>query len=247
MSVAEKLPAERLPVPVLEYPHWRVTYRPATYVENRIESLSRCYAIVSREQVRLRGWDFPYLPASRAELVEGRRWIGAWSNFMGHIEYWRFYQSTQFLYLGAVREVSEDGWREKLRGQQRFLDKPDISDVPGFVSITNLIFNVTEIFEFAARLSQAEVYLEPLDISIQLIGIRGFTLAADRDWSWPYAFAASEAELSFQQTFVPAELVASAADSALNCAVWFFERFGWLNPNVAAIKSEQQRLLERTY
>jgi len=247
VSVAEKLPAEKLPVPVLEYPHWRVTFRPTTYDENRVATLSNCLDTVSKNQVRLRGWDFPYLPPRRDEMGYGARYIAGWSRFGGHVEYWRFYQSTQFLYLGAVREVAESGWADKLRQQQHFLNKPDVSSVPGFLSITNFVYTVTEIFEFAARLSQASVYVEPLEVSIRLSGIRGFTLAADPNWMWVYAYAASEPEIAYRCTFPPAELIATAADTAVKCAIWFFERFGWLNPDVSGIRAEQQKLLSGTW
>jgi hypothetical protein len=243
VTTAEKLPAEMLPIPVLEYPHWRVTYRPSTYEENRIATLAECLEVVSKHRVSLRGWDFPHIPPRNDELQFGSRWIAAWSDFMGHLEYWRFYQSTQFLYLGSVREVTEKEWAERLRQTQRVVDQKELSDSQGFLSITNFIYNVTEIFEFAARLAQASVYSEAVEITIRLSGIRGFILVADPDRMWRNAYAASEPVLSYQQTLTPADLVTTAADAAVNCTAWFFERFGWLNPNVAVIRSDQQKLL----
>ena len=239
---------EQLPVSVREVPHWRVTYRPSTYDEQRIPRLSECLEIVSKHRVRLRGWDFPSIPPQNDEMEYGSRWIAAWSDFMGHLEYWRFYQSTQFLYLGSVREVTEKEWTEKLRNTQRFSNQRDfMTSAPGFLSITNFIYNLTEIFEFAARLAQAGVYSEPLEIAIRISGIKGFILAAGPGEYWPDAYSASEPELTYQQTLTPADLVASAADVAINCTVWFFERFGWLNPHVSVIRTTQQRLLTRTF
>lgn len=247
MTTVENVRSEQLPVPVLSYPHWRITYRPETYDEQRIKSLSECLEVVSQHRVRLRGWDFPYVPSEGQERAYGSRWVAAWSNFMGHLEYWRFYQSTQFIYLGSVREVTESDWGKKLRRTQHFIDRQDVSDAPGFLSLVNFVYNVTEIFEFAARLSQAGVYFEPLELAIKLTGINGFILAADPDRAWPNAYSASESELTFRQTLTPAELVANAPDLAVNCTVWFFERFGWLNPNISAIRTDQQRLLARKF
>lgn len=247
MTTTEKLPAEILPVPVLEYPHWRVTYRPSSYDENRIDALSECLEVVSKNRVKLRGWDFPHIPRRNDEFQYGSRWIASWSDFMGHLEYWRFYQSTQFLYLGSVREVTETEWSERIRQTQRVIAKKDLSDSQGFLSITNFIYNVTEIFEFAARLAQASVYSDPVEIAIRLTGIRGFVLAADPDRAWHDAYAASESVLSYQKTLTPADLVATAAEAAVTCTVWFFERFGWLNPNVDVIRSDQQKLLTRRF
>jgi hypothetical protein len=180
-------------------------------------------------------------------MAYGGRWIAGWSDFMGHLEYWRFYQSSQFLYLGSIREVTDKEWAARLRNTQHFIDRRDISDVPGFLSITNFVYRVTEIFEFAARLSQAGIYAEQLEISIKLNNVRGFVLASDPDRMWPNAYAASESELAFEQVLTPAELVASAAEAAVNCVVWFFERFGWMKPNISAIKTDQTKLLTRTF
>jgi len=243
MTTAERLPAERLPVPVRDYPHWRVTYRPETYDENRIPSLSDCLEVVTKNRVSLRGWDFPHVPRSGEEMAYGSRWIAAWSDFMGHIEYWRFYQSTQFVYLGSVRETTERAWAEHLRATQHFMDREDIANVPGFISITNFVYNVTEIFEFATRLAQASIYREPVEIAINLSGIRGFVLAADPNRMWPNAYAASQPEIAYKQSFTPADLVADAATAAVACTAWFFERFGWLDPNMAVIRSDQQKFL----
>jgi hypothetical protein len=238
VTTAEKLPAEKLPVPVHDYPHWRVTYRPATYDENRISSLSECLEIIAKNRVSLRGSDFPHVSRTRDGMAYGSRWIASWSNIMGHLEYWRFYQSTQFLYLGSVREVTETEWAERLRAMGR-LD----ANVPGLISITNFVYSVTEIFEFAARLAQASIYREAVEIAISLTGIQGFVLAPDPDRMWPNAYAASQNELAYKQSLTPADLVAAAADAAVACTVWFFERFGWLEPNVAVIRSDQQKLL----
>lgn len=247
MTTAEKLPAEILPVPVLEYPHWRVTYRPSSYDENRIGTLSECFEVVSKNRVSLRGWDFPAIPPRNDELQFGSRWIAAWSDFMGHLEYWRFYQSTQFLYLGSVREVTEADLAERLRRTQYFPHKRDLSEVPGFLSVTNFIYNVTEIFEFAARLAQSSVYADPVQITIRLVGIRGFILAGDGDRPWLNAYVASEPVLSCQRTLTPADLVATSAEAAVESTVWFFERFGWLKPNVDMIRWDQQKLLTRRF
>ncbi len=166
---------------------------------------------------------------------------------MGHLEYWRFYLSTQFLYLGSVREVTETEWLAKLRKTMEWHAhaRHDIQSVPGFLSITNFTYNVTEIFEFAARLSQAEIYVDPVAINIRITGIYGFMLAADENRMWSSDYVTSQNELTYAVTLAPAELVATAAEQAISCVVWFFERFGWLRPNIDAIRTDQQRLLTR--
>ena len=96
MTVPATTAVEKLPVAVLEHPHWRVNYRPAAYVAKRLPRLSDCLEVLQKTRVRLRGWDFPHLPSGEPQLIYGDSWIAGWSDFKGHLEYWRFYQSTQF-------------------------------------------------------------------------------------------------------------------------------------------------------
>lgn len=236
----------RLPVPVLENPHWRVNFQPRTYEKTRL-SLDACLDIVQKNRVRLRGWDFPHVGRRNEQLIFGENWVGTWSDAFEHLEYWRFYQSAQFLYLGSIREVTEKDWNKVIRKSMRFHadDNVDIDKVPGFVSLTEVIYNTTEIFEFAARLAQAGVYTEPVHVSIRLNGVRDFMLAADENRGWTSDYVTQLDKISFEETLDQTELVASAAERAFACSVFIFERFGWFKPNLDAIRSEQQKLLKR--
>lgn len=244
MTTVERLPAEQLPVPVRDHPHWRVTFRPATYDEHRVPTLSQCLEIVSKHRVRLRGWDFPPVPPHTDGTKSGSRWIACWSDFENHFEYWRFYQSTQFLYLGSVKEFTDREWDQRLRESRH---SRSAADARGFLSITNFVYTVTEIFEFAARLAQAGVYAEPLEIGIRLSGVEGFVLTPESDRAWWNVYSASDPELDFHLTLTPVELVANSANAAIDCIVGFFERFGWLNPDLATIRTDQQKLLTQRY
>lgn len=247
MTASAMTTAENLPVPVLDHPHWRVNFRPSVYVSNRLPTLSACLDTLDKTRVRLRGWDFPHVPSRPPELVYGDNWIAGWSDFMGHVEYWRFYQSTQFLYLGAVREVVEPNWAAKLRHAMKGHadDDVNIDNVPGFLSITNVVYNITEYFELAARLAQGQVYGDALTLSISIKGVSGFMLATDHTRSWSSDFVARQDEFTYSDTFAPSDLISSAADQAVACVIWLFERFGWLRPNIDAIRTDQQKLLTR--
>jgi hypothetical protein len=238
--------AEALPVPVLDGPHWRVNFQPASYDKSRVTSLQECLDILQKNRVSLRGWDFPHIGRG-TQLIYGPTWIANWSDAWGHLEYWRFYQSTQFLYLGSVREVTQKDWNARIRKAMRFHadDNVDIDAVPGFVSLTEVIYNTTEIFEFAGRLAQAGVYTEQTVISVHLKRVKGFMLAADENRGWTSDYVTSQDELRYEVNLTPQDLVAGAADHAFRCTIWLFERFGWLKPNVDVIKSDQQKLLTR--
>ena len=240
-----------LPVPVLQHPHWRVNFRPAVYEDNLIPTLAKCFEIIEKNRVSLRGWDFPHLSRRDEERGHGNSWVASWSQFMGHYEYWRFYQSGQFVYLGSVREVTETEWKKKLEADMKshlsHMRDIDWETIPGFMSIVNFVYNITEIYEFAARLCQAQVYSGTLSVKIELKGIKGFVLSAPWDRVWFSYYTATENDLSTTKEIATDTLVASSRDEALGSIAWFFERFGWLNPPVETIASDEDRLLKGRY
>ena len=232
----------KLPVPVLEYPHWRVNFRPDEYKKELIPTLKRCYEIIERNKVRLRGWDYPHLDIERGQ---GNNWVASWSNFMGHFEYWRFYQSGQFLHLFSVGEATMPEWRDKLRFQMNrisFYQDINLAEVPGFISINNFIYTITEIYEFASRLCQAEVYKGILNIDIKIKGIKGFALSSEGILRNRYT--ATENEIGSFWSFDSDLIVAKSADQALCAIAWFFERFGWLSPFMEVFRQDQDNFLK---
>lgn len=237
----------KLHVPVLEHPHWRVLFRPITFESERIPSIGKLWEIVNHNQVRIRGWDFPQ--TGRYEEQEtGTTWIGCWSDFMGHFEYWRFYQSSQFIYLSSVREKTETRWDTKLRedfiSHQKYLDSNQRDNIPGFFSVDNFIYTVTEFFEFAARLCQTGIYSEPVEITIELHNILGFILTSDW-WKRPLRslYRATQDDLGKTWKYEPSELIAQSNEASLNTIVWFFERFGWRDLRPEILRNDQESFL----
>lgn len=238
----------KLPVPVLEHPYWRVNFRPDVYQDEAIPSLSECFQIIEKNKVRLRGWDYPHLSNRDNERTQGINWVASWSNFMGHLEYWRFYQSTQFLHLFSVREATEEQWRSTLQKQTAFhlahVSDVDWEKVPGFISIINFLYNVTDIIEFATRLCQAQVYKGNLNISIQINQIRGFILTTDLNHAWDIYCSAGEDSLAKTWTIDCESLIANSPHYSLDIIIWFFERFGWLNPSRDVLRKDIDNYLK---
>ncbi len=241
-------PEMKLPVPVLEYPYWRVNIRPNDYQEQLIPNLGKCLEIIEKTKLSLRGWDYPHLSNRETERSFGKNWVGSWSNFMGHCEYWRFYQSGQFLHLFAVRETTDPAWKQKLERDMKahlsYMDNINWEDIPGFISIVNFIYSMTEIFEFAARLSQTEIHTGLVNINVELRGIEGFVLSADWERAWHSYHSASEENLGNTWSIRSDALVANSTDYALTAIVWFFERFGWLSPSVEVLRRDQENFLK---
>jgi hypothetical protein len=151
---------------------------------------------------------------------------------MGHIEYWRFYQSGQFIHLFSVPEAANQDWRRKYE---------DV-EAPGILSVKNFLFTVTEIFEFAARLAQKHVYAGKLRISIDINQIRGFVLVTDFDRIMLERYETREETLGKKWEIETADLILDNPRIAIDAVIWFFERFGCRNPPRAVLESDQAAL-----
>ncbi|OGQ06121.1 MAG: hypothetical protein A2W61_02320 [Deltaproteobacteria bacterium RIFCSPLOWO2_01_44_7] len=236
-----------IPVPVLNKPHWRVNFRPEYYEKELIGSLAECFQIIEQTKVRLRGWDYPHLSRHTEQREYGKDWVGSWSLFGQHSEYWRFYQSGQFLHFLGVRESVDLGWRQKLenltKGHLEHLTI-DWTKVPGYISILNFLYTVTEIFEFAARMCQKGVYKGKILITIEIKGIKGFILTTEWNRAWFDCYAASEDILGKTWELDSTDLVTESPVHSLNTVFWFFERFGWLDPAVEVFREDQENFLK---
>jgi hypothetical protein len=212
-----------------------------------IPTLADCVRIIEQCRVALRGWDFPHLSHERDEREFGDNYVASWAYFMDEIEYWRFYQSGQFLHLHAIQESVSAKWRKQLeadaRGHLRHLHV-DWSRIGGFISLMNFFYRIIEIVEFATRLCQKDVYRDHLSITIELKQIKNFLLTTDWRRSWSELRKCKQESLGHSWTVHSTQLIAGSSDHSLKIAKWFFERFGWLNPSDDILRREQQNFLE---
>lgn len=240
-------PSITLPTPVLDLPHWRVNIRPVDFQKDRIATLPKLDELVEKTKVRLRGWDFPHIDHRADHREMGNDYVGSWCDFRGTHEYWRLYQSGQFLHLDAMKELYPS-WHEKLKEAAKShlggLSDVNWDKVPGFVSVVNFLYRMTEIFEFAARLCQAGVYEGSVSIRIDLKKIKGFVLMVDSDRSWSLYRAATANEIGNEWSLATDILVAQSAERALDATEWFFHRFGWSDPPREVLKKDQKNFLE---
>jgi hypothetical protein len=244
---------QKLPVPVLEEPHWRVRLRSEGYEKELIPSLKQCLEIIEQTKLSIRGWDYPHLSHRDSERELGNNWIASWSDFLGHNEYWRLYQSGQFLHLFSVQEAANPEWREQLRvtakGHLNWGSEAqrDWSSIPGFISVLNFLFTVTEIFEFASRLCAKGIYRDQLRISVEVKQIKGFVLVHEWSRAWMHYYSATEDNLGNEWIVDPKDLLAQSKEYSLAATRWFFERFGWLNPTEQVLRSDQDNFLSRRF
>lgn len=230
-----------LPVPVQDAPHWRVILRPETFEAERISTLKECWNLMESCRVLLRGWDYPHV--DREDRANGQAWIASWCDWKGHREYWRFYQSGQFIHLCSFWE---DSYPEKAKQRaQRIRFMPQDFSPSGYLDIVDMLCTITEIFEFATRLAQKGVFGDSLSITVQMTEIKDRILIAwDLSRIWDGFYRATEHTLAKERRLETELLVSKSAELARDTTAWFYERFGWMDASPQLLANEQQKLLE---
>jgi hypothetical protein len=218
-----------IPVPVQNMPHWRVNFRPEEYRPESVPRIHDLFELVDRSAVSFRGWNYPHASSRLTERTVSKDYVASWANFMGHVEYWRLYQSGQFIHLFSVPEVGNEAWRNKYAHVE----------APGIFSIKNFLFTLTEIFEFAARLAQERLYSGKLGINIDIKQIRGFVLVTDFDRPLFGKYETREESLGKLWEVEIEDLILDRGQIAISAAIWFYERFGWKNPPRSVLEGDQ--------
>jgi hypothetical protein len=222
--------------------YWRINFEPLVYTK-KLKTLTECKDIVEKNSVTLRGWDYPHIPRKKEGEIgmfaqenyyEGRE---DWAN---HKEVWRMYQSGQFLHFLSLR----DDWME-FSGWGITPNRTDIKPGTQLNLIGEVIYELTEIFEFLSRLAQIGLYDEGTRVSITLNNTKGRKLVTSADrWLWDEYITDME-NIPFEHEYSKEELITKSKDLALEAIVHIFERFNWPNIPIDVIKSDQEKLLSR--
>src|SRR5579872_4593410 len=213
-----------------------VEVRPVVY-ESEALSLAQCQEIVSASQVRVRGWYFPHINRDALSVGPQGAFVnnefagGAWSE---HIERWRMYRSGHFLFTAKLWEVPGEEIQERMRANMFPTMR---SDIQGFISFIGQIYGISEAYVFAARLAQAIPYRGPVDITVGLRNVRGWSLGSSEfavDLG-PYVTALEAPEHVAQLESV--RLISDPLGHAVDATIGIFQQFGWLEPSAGMIEN----------
>lgn len=225
--------------------YWRINFEPLSLKE-QLEPLSKCKEIVEKNGVHLRGWDYPHLPRRIGEdtaLEPGDNFWQGWLDWEGetHKEFWRMYQSSQFIHYLALRE----DWIDDLKIKSMWLSEEKTLPEGGVIGVISTTYQITEIFEFLSRLIQDGLYKDGVRVKITLFNTQGRHLIVDGysriQFSTPKPTSTNS--IKFEKVYAKNELETSARDKAFEAILHFFERFGWDEPNTEVIKSDQENFL----
>ena len=216
--------------------HWRVLIRPSVFEKKRISNTSDLCALLESTSVRFRGRSFPVVERDQPSVFEDH--IGFETEDDRFAESWRFYQSGQFIqYFAFIEDRLDPSKLEQLPsdwGPGHFLDPIQV------------IFRLTEIVEFATRLSFTAAADEQTHLEVSLNGIKGRTLKSATGMTIAVPVNRSQKDnLSLAYDHSNVKLVANNKELALKAAHEMFQHFGW-SPSISLIKDLQTELLEKS-
>lgn len=225
--------------------YWRINFEPLTYNENKL-TIFQCKELVEKNSLHLRGWDYPHVPQRHGDdtaLEPGNNYYQGWLDWKDdkYKEFWRMYQSGQFIHYLALRE----DWLEEYQNKNMWAD--DEIFKPGeTLGVVGATYQITEIFEFLSRLIADGLYEDGVNVSISLNNTQDRKLMVDQFLRMGFSTPkkTSSDKISFSKKYTKEDIVSDPMKRATEVIVHFFERFGWNPPNVDVIKEDQKKFLE---
>ena len=214
--------------------YWKVVIRPGVFCERRVASRSDLLTILRNTAVELKGWNFPHVD-SFIEIGEGPDWVGQEVDLGDIVEFWRFYQSGQFVhYFGMLED-----WRN---GRSRPLSASGEGHRIG-LGVKDILLRFTEIFELAARFvftaagdQEMRLHIAANNLQQHFLELREFN-SGKASWI-PEAKTDS---MDYARCFSMSELAAQPKELALAPALEFFRCFQW-NPDIGFLRDIQASL-----
>ena len=218
--------------------YWKAIVRPTAFVERRVEQRSDLLPILEKNSVEIKGWGFPHIDRVLA-MDEGLDWIGQ-ELVKNHIlEFWRFYQSGQFIHYFGMPEdwtARPSPWLQSADGVPRVM-----------LEVGDVVLRFTEIFEFAARLAFTDAWNEGIHIEVVVDNIENHFLQLPELGSGKVTsiHQAGAPKMQYAKDLSREELIATAGELSLDPALQLFSCFGW-KPGIGVIRDLQTERLRRS-
>jgi hypothetical protein len=225
--------------------YWRINFQPVVAIQ-KLKALADCRNIVEKNSVSLRGWNYPHFPQRQSNdtgIETGNNFYQGWTDWECYKEFWRMYQSGQFLHYLALRE---DWWQSE-RGI--LCNRKDIT--PGTIlGVIMTTYQITEIYEFLSRLARNGIYDEGVIVNISLNNTLNRKLWIDdprrMEFSYDRVVGTDRIELPIKR-YRRDEIIVQSKTLAFEAIIYIFERFSWDNPPIDAIKKDQEALLTKNF
>jgi len=226
--------------------YWEVRLTPMRFNPTLIDERKKLIELIEKAHVRLRGWYYPHIshwssPTTRKPIV-GSNYIEGGVEWDIFIEFWRFYQSGQFVHIFNMHE-------DYMEGSGLFRGRTDLKEFkPGEVLNTgSVIFEISEILAFVEGLVRQGVYDDGVKIEISLKGTKDRVLKVF-DWNKVPLFMDYKSitpSVDWKGEYGKEDVLVNYKKIAIDAISWIFDSFNWINNPRNVFEEDQARLFER--
>lgn len=223
--------------------YWRIILRPTVYDDKLIGSLDECIKIIEQSKVALRGWDYPHIDHSGIRIAGDNSVYSLCDWEEGPMfEYWRFYQTGQFIHYFSMREDIRLTPKkiEEVNKENRVID------IKKLLSILSTIYSLTEIFEFISRLISKINNAKSFEITIELHDVNERMLFFwDESHFLFQPYICDYDPIIIKKILANEEIISKSSEISLDIAIDIFKKFNWKDANKEIFIEDQKKLLER--
>jgi hypothetical protein len=208
----------------------RIIIRPEKFKEDRISDFSSLDKIMKNDTVKMYSWVFPLTGLVIFPPVYGKDYIERGLDNFDYHEFWRFYQSGQFIHFSGMLP----DWREKCF--VRPLSYQNLNSDIRVLGIGETILYFTLVFEFLSRLAVKDFWEDITTVDFLFGNLENRTLWVDGTSRFPLwrQFESSGDLRSLtvfkERKFSKQDLSTGGDSFALEASSEVFKRFGWDAP-----------------
>ena len=217
--------------------YWEVIIRPFEFKKDRIADISKLVPLLEKNNVRLRGWSFPFVDIHNKPHVD-IDWVSQDLDWDHHLQSWKIFQSGLFAYVS--------GFWVDWRDQSSFFPASKNWRPNSLFGVADTLFFFTEVFEFAARLSLSEAGDESMVVSIKACNLKDRKLYLDDApmFGILQPYVASIEAYPYEKKLTKQELIADSKEQALMGCCELFKRFNW-NVSIDELRNVSTRISQR--
>jgi len=241
---------------ILKKGYWRVLIRPSisSYKKDRFK-LAELKEKIQECEVRLRGWYYPHFKGEDISAVSMDSFGGScdWEAF---VEYWEFSTSGQFAHIFSILEdqrLEKDPTIAQDIRKTQYFGKDKVEKIEKFIDAISIIYQVTEIFQFAANMAQLEenADVRDFDVDIELHDVkdRMLYLGDPRRGGFlePYICRFDTNEIVLKNSYKTDDLIGQSDLKACEVILKIYSAFNWTSAQERMVREEQKKLLERRF
>jgi len=220
--------------------HWLINIHPEIYIGQKVEKRN-LKEIIQKATVNLSGWSYPYFLHRVDEPYPTLNGIETCIDSDFRLEFWRITQSANFLQLLAIKE----DWIE-YSDYDNIWSRGDELKGKKLLGVFNTLFTLTEIFEFAKRLTTQNIFDETVIIDIKLNDLNNRMLFVDSRERVPFSLPQMSHvdNWIWKKPYSATEFLKNSSQYALDAFQDLVFLFSWEQPPIDSLRNEQEKFLQ---